>query len=277
MTRVCGVIGGSLRHSISSVFQQAAFDALGLDVTYQAWELGPEALAPHLERLRRPDALGCNVTIPYKLAVLPSLARRDPLVERVGAVNTIVNEDGALVGYNTDVGGFLRALRQDGAFNPEGSEALLLGAGGAARAVAVGLLSAGVATLWLTNRHRKRATELAAGLADRRVRVLAWHEPSFMEVLVRVPLVVNATPAGMLGANVALTPIPESRLAPGALVFDLVANPLETRLMREARAAGARVLGGLPMLVYQGAESFERWTGVSAPIAVMRRAAAIPR
>lgn len=274
MTRLCGVIGRTLSHSISPAFQQAAFDALGLDVRYQAWELPPEALASHLERLCQPDALGCNVTIPYKLAVLPYLARRDALVDQVGAANTLVNEGGRLAGYNSDVGGFLRALRDDGGFDPAGAEAVLLGAGGAARAVAVALLSAGVSRLWLSNRHRARADELAAALTSRRVAVLDWHSPACLAVLAGVAIVVNATAAGMLGPNIDLSPLPEPRLAPGALVVDLVANPLETRLMREARQAGARVLGGLPMLVYQGAESFQRWTGRPAPVEVMRRAAA---
>ncbi|HEV7214335.1 MAG TPA: shikimate dehydrogenase [Chloroflexota bacterium] len=273
MTRVCGVIGKSLRHSISAVFQQAAFDALGLDVRYHAWELAPEDMAAHLTRLQLPDALGCNVTIPYKLAVLPFLARRDSLVDQAGAANTLVNDQGILVGHNTDVGGFLRALRTDGAFDPVGTEALLLGAGGAARAVAVALLAAGVTRLWIANRSHQRAAELAAALANDRVVVLPWHSPAFLDVLAGIQLIVNATPAGMLGPGVELSPLPESRLAPGAFVFDLVANPRETRLMREASENGARVLGGLPMLVYQGAESFELWTGLRAPVAVMRQAA----
>jgi shikimate dehydrogenase len=271
MTRICGVIGRTLSHSISAAFQQAAFDALDMDVRYQAWELPPEALGQHLNRLRRPEALGCNVTIPYKLAVLPYLARRDALVDRVGAANTLGTEGGRLAGSHSD---FLRALRGDGAFDPAGAGAVLLGAGGAARAVAVALLSAGVERLWLSNRHRLRADELAAVLASRRVAVLDWHSPECLAVVADVSLVVNATPAGMLGSNVDVTPLPEPRLTPGALVVDLVANPLETRLVREARAAGARVLGGLPMLVYQGAESFQHWTGRPAPVEVMRHAAA---
>lgn len=273
MTRVCGVIGQSLRHSISAAFQQAAFDALDLDVRYHAWELAPAALAGHLARLQQPDALGSNVTIPYKLAVLPFLARRDILVDEVGAANTLVNEHGTLAGYNTDVGGFLRALRTDGAFDPASSEALLLGAGGAARAVAVALLGAGVRHLWIANRHRQRADDLAAALVNGRVTVLPWHSPAFHAVQASTPLIINATPAGMLGSGVDLTPLPEPRLAPASFVFDLVANPRETRLMREARQAGARVLGGLPMLVYQGAESFQHWTGLPAPVDVMQKAA----
>lgn len=273
MRRVCGVIGRPLSHSISAVFQQAAFDALGLDVQYRAWELAPEELPAHLVRLRRPDALGSNVTIPYKLAVLDHLDRRDALVDRVGAANTLVNEGGRLAGINTDVGGFLRALRQDGDLDPAGLPALLLGAGGAARAVGVALLQAGVGRLWLANRRRGRAEELTAALADPRVVMLDWHSPDMLDAAGRAALVVNATPAGMLGPAEGETPLPEPRPATGALVFDLVANPLETRLLREARAAGARTLGGLPMLIYQGAESFRHWTGQEAPVAVMLAAA----
>ena len=273
MTRLCGVIGRPLGHSISAVFQQAAFDALGLDVRYTPWELVPEELPGHMARLRRPDALGCNVTIPYKLAVLEFLAERERLVERVGAANTIVNAGGRLCGYNTDVGGFMRALRDDGGYEPAGQSALLLGAGGAARAVAVALLGAGIERLWLSNRHRERADALAAGLADRRVQVVDRQGAAFPTVVSNASLIINATPAGMQGGQAEQTPLPDLGMTPGALVFDLVANPLETRLMREARCAGARVLGGLPMLVYQGAESFERWTGRPAPVDVMRQAA----
>ena len=273
MTRACGVIGKPLRHSISATFQQAAFDAVGLDVRYHAWELEPSQLARHLAWLRTPDALGCNVTIPYKTSVLDLIDEADVLVRRVGAANTMVNDGGRLLGFNTDVGGFLRAVRDDGGCDPAGIEALLLGAGGAARAAAVALLDAGVARLQLANRHLDRARELAEHLGDGRVTIVEWHGEAFRSAVAGSALIVNATSAGMLGRQVDENPLVGFSPPASGLVFDLVANPLRTRLMQESSAAGARTLGGLPMLVYQGAESFERWTGLPAPVDVMMRAA----
>lgn len=276
MMRVCGVIGQSLKHSISVVFQQAAFDALGLDVRYYAWELPPEAISAHLARLRQDDALGSNVTIPYKLAVLDFVDERDPLVERVGAANTLVNNQGHLVAYNTDVGGFLQALRQDLDVNPSGQHALVIGSGGAARAAAVALLDSGAAALTIVSRTLERAEALARTLnSDSRIAIIPWKLDSLQSAVIEASLIVNTTPLGMFGPLQGETPLPDIRLPAGILLFDLVANPLETRLMREAAAQGARVIGGLPMLIYQGAQSFELWTGKSAPLTVMFEAAAL--
>ncbi|MCL5946412.1 MAG: shikimate dehydrogenase [Chloroflexi bacterium] len=275
MMRVCGVIGQSLKHSISAAFQQAAFDALGLDVRYHAWELSPEAIPSHLARLRQVDALGANVTIPYKLAVLDFIDERDPLVERVGAANTLVNNQGRLAAYNTDVGGFLQALRQDLHADPSGQHALVLGAGGAAHAVAIALLDSGAATLTLASRTFERAKALVQMLnSESRVIAIPWDLESLQSAVGRASMIVNTTPLGMLGPLQEETPLPHIHLPARILVFDLVANPLKTRLMREATAQGARAIGGLPMLIYQGAQSFELWTGNTAPLTVMFEAAA---
>ncbi|MBI4216496.1 MAG: shikimate dehydrogenase [Chloroflexi bacterium] len=292
MTKTVGIIGYPLGHSISPAFQQAALNQLGLDIKYEAWETPPERLAWRLGELRRPDCLGGNVTIPHKEAVLSLLDEVDSLARDIGAVNTIVSRGGRLSGYNTDAPGFLRALKEDGGCDPRGKRALLLGAGGAARAVALALAEAGVWSIAIANRTPPRARGLAAALAGRAVDVaaIAWSTEALREALAACPLVVNCTSLGMRhGPGEGESPLPAALtrggparrrtprlgdiLPKGALFYDLVYNPPMTPFLREAEEAGARILGGLPMLVYQGAESFRLWTGREAPVEVMMRAA----
>jgi shikimate dehydrogenase len=273
MTRYLGIIGYPLGHSLSPVMQQAALDYHRLDVRYVAWETLPDALAERVESLRRPENLGANVTVPHKEAVLARLDEVAPLARRIGAVNTIVKSaDGdRLVGHNTDAAGFIRALRDDAGFDPAGAVTLLLGAGGAARAVVFGLVDAGVGSLVVTNRSLARARALVRELEGRAV-VCDWAE---REVTARqVDLIVNATSLGMAGGPAAAeSPLAAAAIGRGALVYDLVYNPQTTPLLREAARAGARTLGGLAMLVYQGAAAFRLWTGLEPPLDMMRAAA----
>lgn len=272
-----GVIGYPLGHSLSPAFQQAALDHLGLDARYEAWETPPERLAETLEAMRSPDCLGANVTIPHKEAVIPLLNDSDELSRQVGAVNTIVNRAGALHGYNTDVIGFLRALKEDAAFDPAGQRALVLGAGGAARAVVLALSREGAAAITVINRTYARASALAGDLrryGSASLTALPHAYASLAAALLGCRLLVNCTSVGMAGtASGKASPLPAELIPSGILVFDLVYSPPETRLMATARKRGARVLGGLPMLVYQGAASFELWAGLAAPLDIMREAA----
>ncbi|MCZ6789806.1 MAG: shikimate dehydrogenase [Chloroflexi bacterium] len=273
MRRV-GIIGYPLGHSVSPAFQQAAFDHHGLDVRFEVWETPPDALGGVVTGLRSPDALGASVTVPHKAAVIPLLDRLSEPAQRVGAVNLIVNRDGLLEGHNTDTAGFLRALREDGEFDPTGKRALLLGAGGAARAVAHVLLEQGVAALTIANRTPERARQLAADLGDGAPVSAVSLEPSDLAVGGGWHLIVNCTTLGLRhSVGEKQSPIPSASIPPGALVCDLVYNPPETPLLREAKRAGARTLGGLPMLIYQGAEAFQLWTGKEAPLTVMFQAA----
>lgn len=279
MTQQVAVIGYPLRHSISPLFQQPAFDALGLDVRYTARETPPEELPALLAELRHPPWLGLNVTVPHKQAVLPYLDELSPEARRIGAVNTIHCVGGRLLGYNTDAPGVIRALRQDLAFEPRGARAALLGAGGSARAVAVALLDAGVRSLVLLNRHPERAKTLAAELraglsADVPVEDGPATPEAITTALMQADLLVNCTTVGMRhGPAEGSMPVPPQALRPSLAVYDLVYNPRVTPLVAAARAVGAPAQGGLSMLVYQGALSFEIWTGHPAPVEVMRRAA----
>ena len=167
MTRRAGIIGFPLGHSLSPVFQQAAFDACAIDARYERWETPADQLAERIAALREPDVLGANVTIPHKEAVIPLLDALSPDAEAIGAVNTIVNDGGHLTGHNTDGPGFVDALRHDAGFEPEGRAILLLGAGGAARGIAFALAGSGVRAMTIANRTAERAERLADDLADR--------------------------------------------------------------------------------------------------------------
>lgn len=276
--RFAGVIGYPLEHSLSPVFQQAAFDHLGLAVRYEAWPTPPEGLAERVADLRRPDRLGANVTIPHKEAVVPLLDEVDDLAQRAGAVNTIVNREGRLHGHNTDVEGFLRALREDGGLDPAGVRAVIAGAGGAARAVAVALIDAGARSVVIINRTFPRASRLVEELrplaGETEVHALPDSYVSWAGALMGCGLLINCTPVGMPGTpEEGESPVPADLIPSAALVFDLTYGPRQTRLLAVARRRGARTLDGLPMLIYQGAASFRMWTGREAPIDIMFEAA----
>lgn len=277
MTQLVGVIGYPLKETLSPAFQQAAFDRLGLDVRYEAWPTPEDKLAETVQGLRAPDRLGANVTIPHKEAVVPLLDEVDELSRHVGAVNTIVNRDGRLHGHNTDVGGFLRALREDGGFDPAGARVLVAGAGGAARAVAIALIEAGAGSVTFINPPFPLAAKLVEDLTPHAGRTTLHALPdvyaSWMAAAMGCRLLINCTPVGMAGTKEEKeSPVPSEVIPAGALVFDLVYRPAKTRLMAAAEKRGARVLGGLAMLIYQGAESFRLWTGVEAPLDVMLKA-----
>jgi len=272
-----GLIGKPLAHSASPVFQQAALDHCGVDARYELWETEVEELPVAVERMREEDCLGANVTIPHKERVIPLLDSVDPLAQRIGAVNTVVNDNGRLRGHNTDILGFGHALRRDGGFDPSGRHAVILGAGGAARAVAVALIDGGVASLTITDIDQERSAGLLRHLGDQSGGVLRSVPPATAELAAAAStcqLLVNCTPIGMRHSPTEDdTPIAVELIPADALVFDVVANPPETRLLAEARRRGARTVSGLAMLVYQGAESFRLWTGLEPPVDVMRRAA----
>jgi shikimate dehydrogenase len=276
MTKFVGLIGFGLKHSISPQFQQAAFDYLGLDIRYEVWETNKDDLSKVVEGMRDASKLGANVTIPHKEAVLSLLDDVDNDARRIGAVNTIVNRGGKLIGYNTDASGFMRALRDDGAFSPRNKRVVLLGAGGAARAVGFALVDGRVRSLIILNRSVERGWALAWDLkvSDTEVVALSWKDGNTLTALGECDLLVNCTSVGMKDSSgEGKSPLGIGLIPKRALVYDVVYNPMETPLLAAAKKAGARTLGGLPMLVYQGAASFELWTGKSAPIDIMMRVA----
>ncbi|GBD14638.1 Shikimate dehydrogenase (NADP(+)) [bacterium HR25] len=277
MTKRLGVIGYPLGHSLSPVFQQAALDALGIDARYERWETPPERLPEVVASLRQADCLGANVTVPYKEAVIPLLDELEEVARQAGAVNTIVNRGGRLSGHNTDVAGFLQALHSVG-FQPRGCAALVLGAGGAARAVVLALLRERAAWVTVTNRTYHRAFRLVEELRPLAGRTVLTSIPMTFIALHQAnigwDLIVNCTVLGMPGTvDENKSPLPAEFIPEDALVFDLVYGPRPTKLLQDAAARGARTLDGLPMLVYQGAESFRLWTGLEPPLEAMMQAA----
>ena len=276
MTRKLWILGHPLSHSVSPAFQQAALDHYSLDIRYEARPVEPDRLPEEVEKLRGQEYLGANVTIPHKERVTSLLDAADPSAVEAGAVNTIVKEGDKLIGYNTDVHGFVRGLNHSAAFEPAGKRVIIIGAGGAARAVVFGLVGEGVASLTVANRTLGRAERLAEEARAAGVGAVAipLEQAALARVLPGADLVVNATSIGMgHGPNEGKSPLPSELIPPASLVYDMVYNPLQTPLLAGARQAGARTIGGLPMLVYQGAASFELWTGRKAPIEVMFRAA----
>ena len=276
MNTALGIIGYPIGHSMSPVFQQAALDACGVDAQYLAYQVAPDEVEDFVNGLRQPGIMGINVTVPHKLAVMPFLDEIDDWATEAGAVNTIVNRQGRLTGHNTDGYGFLRALREGADFEPAGRRTLILGAGGAARGVVLALAREGVGDLTIANRTPERAENLAQLAHGRNVpvRAIALPGPELVEAAASAQLIVNCTTIGMThGPREGETPLPGEAIPPTALVNDLVYNPLETPLLREAAQAGARTLGGIQMLVYQGAASFEMWLERPAPVPVMLEAA----
>lgn len=261
-------------HSISPTMHNAAFEKLGINAHYEALDVPPDSLEAVVAGLRQKDVYGANVTIPHKLAVLPLMDALSEAAKQIGAVNTIVNEEGKLHGHNTDATGFLRALRDDGQFSPKSKRVVMLGAGGAARAVAYALLKAGVADLGVYNRTESKAETLVNDFSPLGA-ISHLPEETLNQAIQAADLLVNTTSVGMekAGLDPKVSPLKEGNLPARGFVSDLVYRPETTQLMRDAMAAGLKVQNGLPMLVYQGAESFECWTGQSAPAKVMLNAA----
>ena len=274
-TRICGVIGDPIEHTMSPVMHNAAFNELGLDYLYIAFRVRKEELGKAIEGMRALNIIGLNVTIPHKVTIIPFLDELDPLVERIGAVNTVVNSDGVLQGYNTDATGFLQALLDRGV-KPKGKNVVILGAGGASRAISFILADRG-ANLVILNRLLELdwAEKLAYEITEafkKEVKALELDEENLATVLEGADILVNATSVGM-SPDTDETPVPAKLLKPSLVVFDVVYNPTQTRLMREAEAAGAKTIGGLDMLVWQGALAFEKWTGQKPPVDLMKKEA----
>ena len=245
----------------------AAFRALGLDWVYLAFEVASGAAAQAVAGARALGIAGLSVTMPHKAAVVGALDRLSSVAEALGAVNTVVRLPGGLLkGHNTDGEGFLRAVRDDEGFDPSGRRCLVVGAGGAARAVVRALSDAGAVEVVVVNRTPAKA-EAAAALAAPVGRVGVAAEAG------EADLVVSAVPLGMPGTDHDHLPVDPGDLGPGQLVVDLVSNPAVTPLVEAARARGARSVNGLGMLVHQAALQFRLWTGQEAPVEVMRSSA----
>ena len=274
-TKVCGIIGDPIEHTMSPAMHNAAFKNKEVDYVYLPFRVKKEELGRAIEGMRALNLRGLNVTIPHKVAVIPLIDELDNLAEKIGAVNTIVNDDGVLKGYNTDAAGFLQALREKG-IEPGGKSVVILGAGGAAKAISFILAERG-SHIVILNRLEELdwAKELAGRISRafaQEVAALELNRKNLAKALGKADILVNATSVGM-SPNVNETPVTSDRLRPNLVVYDIVYNPIKTRLRREAEAAGAETVSGLDMLVWQGVLAFEKWTGLKAPVNLMKEEA----
>ncbi len=273
-TRLFVIFGDPVEHSLSPAMQNAAFQAAGIEGLYIPWQVKAAGLQAAFEAIRGMENFGgANVTVPHKergVSLVDECLRE---AAAVGAVNTIVSKGGRLLGANTDGQGFLRSLREEGGFTPRGQRAVILGAGGGARAVAWSLVEAGISELLILNRTILRA-ESVAEMVSRRSGIsatpLGSGDPTIPERVAGCALLVNTTSLGLHPSDP--MPIDPGLLRPGMLVYDLIYRPRETRLLREAKKRGCQVVGGLGMLLYQGALAFELWTGQKPSEEAMRTA-----
>lgn len=270
-TKIVGVMGWPIEHSLSPQMHNAAFEALDMNCCYVPLPVDPALLPQAVEGLRALDFVGCNVTVPHKQGVWACLDEVSENAQAVGAVNTLIRRGDEWYGDNSDIPGFLMSLQEEN-FDPDGKQAVILGAGGAARGVVYALLQAG-ASVAILNRTLSRAEALADELrqwvpeATLETRPLDTNE--LAKEAAEADLLVNATTLGMW-PKTGVSPWPKELTFPSHLtVFDLVYNPLETRFLAQAKAAGATTIGGLKMLVYQGAVSFNWWFGRMPPTDIM--------
>jgi shikimate dehydrogenase len=273
-----GVIGYPLGHSLSPVVFEAAFKAAGIEGAYEPWPTEEAQLEGRVNALRGDDMFGANVTIPYKETVIPMLDRVEEGAEAIGAVNTIVHDGGELIGHNTDLAGFNRALKDDARFDPAGKKTAIIGSGGAARAVARALVKANASSVIVAGRNPSKMEALVGPLRPETAPGVTiswcyWHDGAFLKGLPSVDLLINCTPVGTKTTDSeGESPIEPENMPEGGVVFDLVYNPEETALLRTAKERGSQAVSGLGMLVYQAAESFKLWTGQEADVEAMLEA-----
>jgi len=269
-TVICGIIGDPVEHSMSPPMHNAAYRKLALDYAYVPFRVTRDDLPRAIDAVKTLHIRGLNVTIPHKVAVMPLLDRLDPLAGKIGAVNTIVNDNGVLTGYNTDASSFLKPLAEGG-LEVRGKTVAMIGAGGVARAIAFALVESG-ARLIVLNRSDRNLSELCGRLAGADVQAMNLDAVHLRTAVGTADILVNATSVGMTPAADD-TPVAMELLRRRLVVCDVVYNPPRTRLLAEAAAAGAKTIGGLNMLVWQAALAFEKWTGHSAPVSLMRSTA----
>jgi shikimate dehydrogenase len=269
MTKRVVLIGHPVAHSLSGAMQQAAFDSLGIDATYELWDRTSIELPEAITELRSDAFLGANVTIPHKERVVPMVDRLTDEAHVTGAVNTLTREGKRLIGHNTDVPGFRIALDRLVGKQKMPRNAVVLGAGGGARAVVYGLITEGFQRIIVFNRHLHRAEGLVKhfgrSASHMELRAMPWHDSIIESELAKTRVLINATSIGLTSDK---SPIPAEALHGDLLVLDLIYA--KTQLLRDAAAAGATVADGELMLLHQGAAAFTLWTGQPAPLELMQ-------
>lgn len=270
-TLLFGVIGDPIRHSRSPLMMNRAFRETGINGIYTAFHIKPERLGDFAAGVRAMGIRGVNVTIPHKLDIMRHLDEIDAGAQAIGAVNTIVNDNGRLTGFNTDGIGYVRSLKEEVEPDLSGKRIVVIGAGGAARGIVYALAQEKPALIMIVNRTVERAQELATAFAFGTMAELAAESTDKLETLcAAADIVINTTSIGMY-PHVDVSPVNGAWLKPGSVASDLIYNPLKTKFLREAEQRGLRIHGGLGMFIYQGAYAFEYWTGQPAPVEAMRK------
>lgn len=262
------VIGDPIKQSKSPLMLNEAFQQCSIDAIYGAFQVTPEQLPSFVQAVRDLGILGMNVTIPHKLHVMDLLDEIDANALALGAVNTVINRNGRLIGYNTDGIGYVRSLKEEAVANIAGKKIVVVGAGGASRGIIYALLQENPSEIYVVNRTVARADELVASLNSAVPLIAAGHDE--LEQLCRqADIVINTTSVGMY-PHIGETPIAGEWMKSGAVASDLIYNPLKTQFLLEAEQHGCVAHGGLGMFIYQGAFAFEYWTGKQAPVDAMR-------
>jgi shikimate dehydrogenase len=270
-TRICAIIGDPVEHSLSPVMHNAAFKELGLNLVYTAFTVNARDLKTAILGLKSLGILGLNITMPHKNAVTKYLDELDVIAKTINAVNTVVNKQGKLIGYNTDGMGIMYALKENHVY-PENKKLVLLGAGGAAKAIAY-QVSKNVNELVILNRSLDKAKKLVELLKNSSISIKCGiiSNNTLKQELSTADILINATSVGM-NPDIGKSPVPPEYLRSDLDVLDIIYNPLKTKLLQDAEAVGAKIISGLEMLIFQGAIAFEIWTNCPAPIDVMRNA-----
>jgi shikimate dehydrogenase len=269
--RIYGVLGYPVKHSLSPSMHNAAFQALKINAEYRSFQVKPQDLENFLNSLAEKNIYGLNVTIPYKEKVMPFLQNLSPEADLIGAVNTIKVFPDKLEGFNTDGEGFLQHLRQDLKFDPQDKTIAILGAGGAARAISVYLSQNKPRLIAIYDIDKTKAEMLVKHLKENFKNVELKLANSIAQLNIGdCHLLINATPIGMKDSAPCI--VDEKLLHNNLLVYDLIYNPPQTKLLAQAKKVGAKVSNGLGMLLYQGMLSFKIWIGQDAPLKIMRQA-----
>lgn len=264
-----GVMGDPISHSKSPAMHLAALQETGKQGAYVPLHVKPDGLAAAVKGIKAMGFRGVNVTIPHKVEMLSYMDELDDSARLIGAVNTVVNEGGRLIGYNTDGVGYVRSLKEEAVSSLEGKHIVVIGAGGAARGIVYALLLESPALITILNRTIERAEMIAADFTSMG-NVQGMSMDDAQQALLHADIVINTTSVGM-HPNLHETPIDPADLPDGIVVSDLIYNPLETKLLSIAKEKGCITHGGLGMFVYQGAIAFEHWFGIPAPVQVMRK------
>ncbi len=265
-TKIIGVIGKNIENSLSPLFHNQIILKHSLNFCYLPFQVAETNLGKAIQGIKALNIRGANITFPYKEKVIEFLNEVEESARRIGAVNTIVNNKGFLTGYNTDVIGFKKSLQEDGKFAIKREKAVILGAGGAARAVVYALLEEEIEEICIFNRTLEKAKKIKQNLSSffpkSRISVFPLEEEDLKDKIEKAHLLVNTTSLGM-ASHIDNTPLPDEKLFhPNLLVYDLIYHPAKTLFLRQAERAGAKITNGLSMLVYQGIESFYLWTGL---------------